>query len=180
MVKTLKENAKKANVSFETYISAYYGLKDEVALRNLLSLTYKRSQWAQDYAKETVTDKQINDYYETEVYGDIEASQILITIDANDDATDEEKQAAENKALETANTVIESLKSGTDFAELAKKYSKDQTSSSNGGSLGKVNDGDLPDEALEALRKLKDGTYTTEAIKSSEGYHILFRTSIYS
>lgn len=177
MVKTLKENAKKANVSFETYISAYYGLKDEVALRNLLSLTYKRSQWAQDYAKETVTDKQINDYYETEVYGDIEASQILITSDANSNSTDEEKTKAENDALEKARNIIKEIQGGKDFATAAKEYSKDSTSAKNGGSLGKVNNGDLPDEALDALRNLKDGSYTTSPVKTSEGYHILYRTS---
>lgn len=177
-LKNVKKNAKSSGTTVNNFLSMYYGIANEEAFEKSMTLNYKRNKFVEDYAKEHVTEKQIKEYYDQKIYGDVEASQILITIDANDDATDEEKQAAENKALETANTVIESLKGGTDFAELAKKYSKDQTSSSNGGSLGKVNDGDLPDEALEALRKLKDGTYTTEAIKSSEGYHILFRTSM--
>jgi len=176
-VKQLKDAAQKANVDLETYISAYYGMKDEDELKDLLSLNYKRNTWTQDYAKETVTEKQINEYYETEVYGDIEASQILITIDAKNDATDDEKKKAENEALEKAKKVIKELKAGKDFAELAKEYSKDETSAKNGGSLGKVNDGDLADEALDALRNLKDGSYTTSPVKSSYGYHILYRTS---
>ena len=176
-VKSIKDAASSANVSFDTYISTYYGFNDESDLRSALQLSYRRNKWAQDYAKETVTDKQINEYYDTEVYGDIEASQILITIDASSSATDEEKKAAENKALDTAKKVIEELKNGKDFAELAKEYSKDSKTASNGGSLGKVNKGDLESEALDALRELKDGSYTTSPVKSSDGYHILYRTS---
>ena len=176
-IKSLKEYAKEANVSFNTYVSAYYGLKDESAVRNYITLNYRRNKWVEDYAKESVTEKQINDYYETEVYGDIEASQILITVDANENATEDEKKEAENKALEKAKSIIKELKDGKDFATLAKENSKDSKSASNGGSLGKVNDGDLADEALDALRELKDGSYTTTPVKSSYGYHILYRTS---
>ena len=177
-VKTVKKNASSSGTTVDNFLSMYYGIANLDAFEKYISLNYKRNKFVEDYAKEHVTDKQIQEYYEGYIYGDIEASQILITIDANDDASDEDKQAAENKALETANTIISELKNGTDFAELAKKYSKDQTSASNGGSLGKVNDGDLPDEALEALRNLKDGTYTTTAVKTAEGYHILYRTSM--
>ena len=152
-LKSLKDAAKEANVDLATYISAYYGMKDEDELKDYLALNFKRNKWVSEYAKETVTEKQIKEYYESKVYGDIEASQILITIDADSDASDEEKTKAENKAQDTARNIIKELKDGKDFAELAKKYSKDQTSASNGGSLGKVNDGDIAEEALSALRK---------------------------
>lgn len=177
-LKSLKDAAKEANVDLSTYISAYYGMKDEDELKDYLALNFKRNKWVSEYAKETVTEKQIKEYYESKVYGDIEASQILITIDADSDASDDEKTKAENKAQDTARNIIKELKDGKDFAELAKKYSKDQTSASNGGSLGKVNDGDLAEEALDALRTLKDGSYTTSPVKSSYGYHILYRKSI--
>lgn len=177
MIKQLKDSAKNANVSFNTYISAYYGMKDEDVLKDYLSLTYKRNQWVSDYGKKSVTDKQINEYYENEVYGDIEASQILITVDASANASDDEKKKAEEKALEKAKSIIQELKDGKDFATLAKENSKDSKTASNGGSLGKVNDGDLAEEALDALRDLKDGSYTTTPVKSSYGYHILYRTS---
>lgn len=176
-VKQVKDAAKKANVSFETYVNAYYGLKDETALRRLLSLTFKRNKWAEDYAKESVTEKQINDYYETETFGDIEASQILITSNANSTSSEEEIKKAEEEALEKAKSVIKELKEGKDFAELAKKYSSDETSAKNGGSLGKVNKGDLADEAIEALRNMKDGSYSETPVKSENGYHILYRVS---
>ncbi len=177
-IKTIKKNAEDSGASLDTYVSMYYGLSDADALEEYLTLNYKRNLYVEDYAKETVSEKQINDYYEQSIYGDVEASQILILVDAKDDATDEKKQEAENKALDKAKNIIKELKEGKDFAELAKKYSKDQNSASNGGSLGKVNTGDIADAALDELRKLKDGTYSTTPIKSDEGYHILYRTSM--
>lgn len=177
-VKTLENSAKEVGVDLETYISAYYKLSTEDDLREYLSLNYKRNLWAQEYAKSIVSEKQINDYYTNYVYGDIEASQILITVEANSDASDEDKTKAEDEALNTAKEIIKKLNNGSDFATLAKEYSKDATSSSNGGSLGKVNTGDIASEALDALRDLKDGSYTKTPVKSSDGYHILYRKSM--
>ncbi len=176
-VKTLKEDAAKYNVSLETYISAYYNIKSESELEDYLALNYKRNLWVLDYAKESVTDKQVSDYYENEVYGDIEASDILITISASSSATDEEKKEAELNALNTANEVISKLKEGNDFATLAKEYSKDQSSKSNGGSLGFINRDDVELEVFNSLVSLSDGSYSTSPVKASDGYHILYRTS---
>ncbi len=177
-VKTVKKLAESANTTLETYIKLYYGLTSEEDLEDYLSLNYKRSLYAEEYAKSIVSEKQIKDYYNNYVYGDVEASQILITVDASSTATDEEKTKAEETALNTAKEVIAKLNSGADFATLAKQYSKDQNSANNGGSLGKVNTGDLADEALAALRELKDGSYTKSPVKASDGYHILYRKSI--
>lgn len=176
-VKTTKEAAKKVNADFDLYLAYYYGLKNESEFRDYLSLNYKRSLWAEEYAEETVTDKQIKEYYETEVVGDIDASHILITVDTKDNATEEEKKTAEQKAYDKAKDIIEKLKKGEDFSKLAKEYSKDSTTSSKGGSLGKINKGDYADEVFEALKNLKDGSYSTSPVKSSYGYHIIYRTS---
>ena len=177
-VKSTKDNAKNYGMSFEDFISGYYNIPTEEAFRAYLTLNYRRNQFVEDYAKEHVSEKQLNEYYENYIYGDVDASQILITVDAASDASDEDKTNAENEALQKAKDIIKELDNGADFAELAKKYSKDQTSSENGGALGKINDGDLADEALEALRNLKDGAYTSSPVKSEYGYHILFRKSM--
>ena len=176
-VKTTKEAAKKVNADFDLYLAYYYGLKNESEFRDYLSLNYKRNLWAEEYAEETVTDKQIKEYYETEVVGDIDASHILITVDTKDNATEEEKKTAEQKAYDKAKDIIEKLKKGEDFSKLAKEYSKDSTTASKGGSLGKINKGDYADEVFEALKNLKDGSYSTSPVKSSYGYHIVYRTS---
>ena len=176
-VKSTKEAAKKVNADFNLYLPYCYGLKNESEFRDYLSLNYKRSLWAKEYAEETVTEKQIKEYYETEVVGDIDASHILITVDTKDGATEEEKKSAEQKAYDKAKEIIEKLKKGEDFSKLAKEYSNDSTTASKGGALGKINTGDYADEVFEALKNLKDGSYSTSPVKSSYGYHIVYRTS---
>lgn len=176
-VKSTKEAAKKLNADFDLYLQYYYGIKSESEFRDYLSLNYKRDLWTQDYAEEEVTEKQIQQYYEEEVVGDIEASHILITVDTKEDATEEEKKKAEQKAYDKTKEVIEKLKKGEDFSTLAKEYSKDSTTAAKGGSLGKINTGDYADEVFEALKNLKDGSYSTSPVKSSYGYHIVYRTS---
>ena len=58
-IKTLEDAAKEAKVSLETYISAYYNIKSKDELKDYLRLNYKRNKWVSDYAKESVTEKQI-------------------------------------------------------------------------------------------------------------------------
>ena len=73
--------------------------------------------------------------------------------------------------------IISKLKDGEDFAKLAKEYSKDEKTSSNGGSLGKVNTDSVEEEVFSALLNLKDGSYSTSPVKTSNGYYILYRKS---
>ena len=173
-IKSAKKQAKKLNADFDTYLSYYYGVKDEDAYRDYLSLNYKRSLWTEDYAKESVTEKQINEYYENEYVGDMEVSHILITIDANNNSSEDEKKEAEEKALNTAKEVIKALDKGEKFEDLAKKYSKDEDTANKGGSLGKINVGDYTTEVVNAAKDLEVGKYTTTPVKSSYGYHIVY------
>ncbi|MDD6272319.1 MAG: peptidylprolyl isomerase [bacterium] len=175
-IKSVKENASSMGVDLNLYLSYYYGVADEDAFKDYLSLNYKRDLWKNDYAKEIVTDKQIEEYYDSEVYGDIDASMILITIDANSDDEDAKKEA-ENKALDKAKDIIAKLKDGEDFASLAKKNSEDESTAANGGSLGFVNSDDVNSEVWSALLNMKDGNYSSEPVKSSKGYYVLYRTS---
>lgn len=176
-IKSAKKQAKELNADFDTYLSYYYGVKDEDAYRDYLSLNYKRSLWTEDYAKESVTEKQINEYYENEYVGDMEVSHILITIDANNNSSEDEKKEAEEKALNNAKEVIKALDKGEKFEDLAKKYSKDEDTAKNGGSLGKINVGDYTSEVVDAAKDLKVGAYTTTPVKSSYGYHIVYLKS---
>lgn len=176
-LKSVKEAAGEMGASLEMYLTYYYGVGSEKSFEDYLTLSFRRDTWTREYAKETITEKQINEYYEQEIYGDVEASHILITVDVKSDATDDEKKDAEAAALKKANDLIEKLKNGEDFAKLAKENSKDATTAANGGNLGKINDGDMPDEVLDAVRSLKDGSYSTKAVKSSQGYHIVYKTS---
>lgn len=160
-------------------IQSYYGFSTIKEFKEYIKLNYYRDLSTTDYAKKQITDDEINTYYKDEIVGDIEASHILITVDAKDDATDEEKKAAEEKAKKTAEEVIEKLNNGEDFSDLAKKYSKDDSNKDKDGDLGKFNKGDMESSFEEAAYKLKVNEYTKEPVKTSYGYHIIKKTKEY-
>ena len=139
--------------TFEQYIKAKYGVSTTAELEEIFSLSYRRSQIAKDYIKNNITETEIKDYFDNSYIGDIEASHILITADYSDGATDEEKQAAEDKALQTAKEVIKKLDEGGDFAALAKEYSKDG-SAEDDGAFGRFGHGDMVSELDDAAYKL--------------------------
>jgi peptidyl-prolyl cis-trans isomerase D len=80
----------------------------------------------------------------------------------------DEKAVAEAKAK--AENVLKQVQSGADFATLAKKYSEDEGTKDNGGSLGWITHGRFPelDSVLFALQKGQ----TTGVVQSSYGFHI--------
>jgi peptidyl-prolyl cis-trans isomerase C len=79
-----------------------------------------------------------------------------------------------------AKAIIKDLDKGADFAELAKKHSKDP-GAQNGGDLGFFSKGEMVPEFSEAAFKLKKGEYTKTPVKTQFGYHIIkvedFRTA---
>ena len=164
--------------TYESYLQARYGINNANDLDEVFELQYRRDLATKDYAKSLITDSEINDYYENEFIGDIEASHILITADYASGATSEEKSAAEEAALNQAKEIIEKLNNGEDFAELAKQYSKDG-SASNGGALGRFGHGDMVSEFETAAYKLAVGEYTKEPVKTQYGYHIIMKTQEY-
>ena len=162
--------------SWENYLTQN-GVENEKELEKNISLTYKRGLAVKDYSKELVTEKEIKKYYQDEIFGDISASHILITPDVEDDATDAEKKAAEEKALKTAKEIITKLKNGEDFEKLAKEYSDDESNSASGGKLGDFNHGQMVEEFEKAAKALKVGSYSTTPVKTEFGYHIILKTA---
>ena len=160
-------------------INSYYGYQTIKEFKEYIKLNYLRDLATTDYAKKQITDKEIDAYYETDIVGDIEASHILITADVKDDATEDEKKKAEEKAEKDAKQIIEKLNNGEDFKELAKTYSKDESNKDNGGALGKFNKGDMEKSFETAAYELKINEYTKEPIKTSYGYHIIKKTKEY-
>jgi len=177
-IKSLKENYETEEELLNA-IQSYYGYSSINEFKDYIILNYYRDLATDDYAKSQVTDKDIEKYYEEETVGDIEASHILITVDVKDDATDEEKEEADKKALKKANEVIEKLNNGEKFEDLAKSYSEDDSNKDNGGALGKFNKGDMVKEFETAAYDLKVNEYTKEPVKTSYGYHIILKTKEY-
>ncbi len=161
--------------SYEAFLQ-YNGIADDAELKELLIKNIKLTSITEDYIKDTLTDKEMKDYYNSNIVGDISAKQILISVNYDDDATDEEKEAADTAAKEKAESIIEELKNGADFSELAKKYSDDSGSKDNGGDLGYFNTGDMVEEFETAAYALDINQYTTEPVKTTYGYHIIMKT----
>ena len=162
--------------AFNAAITQYLGVEDENELRDMLSLEYKRNLAIEDHVQDSIADDEIQKYYDDEIIGDMSVRHILISPDTNDDMTDEEKEAAEEDAKKQAEDLIKQLDDGADFAKLAKKYSDDTGSASDGGLIDYFNRDDNMDEAfLNASIDLEKGKYTKEPVKSSYGYHIILK-----
>lgn len=157
-------------------IYAYYGITDIDKFKDIIRLNYYRTEAVNDYAKKSVTDKQIQKYYDENVYGDISCKHILITPAVTDNMSDEDKTKADNEALQKAKDIIKKLKNGESFDDLAKEYSDDTSNKDKGGDLGYFNTGDMLEEFEKAAFALKKGKYTTTPVKTKYGYHIILKT----
>ncbi len=157
-------------------LSQYYGISSLDDFKEMLKLTYYRNKAVDDYAKNSITDKQVQKYYDEEYVGDISCKHILIAPKTTDSMSDTEKKKAEEAALKTAKEVIKKLNDGAKFDDLAKEYSDDDSNKDKGGDLGYFNKGDMVTEFETAAYALKLNKYTTTPVKTKFGYHIILKT----
>ena len=175
-IEQMKSQYNNDEEAFNAAIQQYLGVEDEDELREMLSLEYKRNLAIEEHVKNSVTDDEIQKYYDDEVIGDMKVRHILIKPDVTDDMSTEEQTEAEEKAKKEAEDLIKKLDDGADFEELAKEYSDDTGSASDGGLIDYFNKDDNMDEAfLNASIDLEEGKYTKEPVKSSFGYHIILK-----
>jgi peptidyl-prolyl cis-trans isomerase C len=116
-----------------------------------------------------VTAEQVNQFYASNSFQQgerVRASHILIAVPENADAA--AKEAARAKAAEILNQV----KGGADFAELAKQHSQDPGSAPRGGDLDYFERGQMVGPFEEAAFALAAGQ-TSELVETRFGYHII-------
>ena len=152
--------------TFDEFITKVLGLKNQTEVEEAIRLNYKKRQATQEYLKNRITDKEINDEYQKEK-GEIKASHILI-------APENSSDAAKKKAKSFAQELIKRIEKGESFEKLAKEYSKD--SKEKGGDLGFVNLDSLTKNFRESLNKLKINEMTKEPVETEYGYHIILKT----
>ncbi len=86
----------------------------------------------------------------------------------NPKATDKVKE----EARQLARSLIDSVKAGADFGELANKYSDDPGSKNNGGDLGFVKRGKFLAEFEAAAYALSPGELS-DVVETAFGYHVI-------
>jgi parvulin-like peptidyl-prolyl isomerase len=103
----------------------------------------------------------------------VRASHILISTRSTDPNADPNKVKAEAKAK--AQDILDQIKKGGDFAELAKKNSADPGSAAKGGDLGFFSKGQMVKEFEETAFSLKPGE-VSGLVETTYGYHIIKAT----
>ena len=161
--------------SYEQFLE-YNGISDDNELKELLIKNSKLTSATEDYIKDNLTEKEMKEYYENNIVGDISAKHILISYEEDEDLSDEENEAKKEEAKAKAEEVIEKLKNGEDFSALAKEYSDDEGTKENGGDLGYFNTGDMVEAFETAAYALDVNEYTTEPVETEYGYHIIMKT----
>lgn len=175
-ISQIKSYYKDNEAGYLSAIKSYFGVESEEELRSVLSLEYKRGQAVNDYVEDHIKDDELESYYKDNVYGDIKASHILISVKTSDDMSDEDKEKEKQKALKKAKEVVEKLDKGEKFEDLAKEYSDDDTNNKKGGNLGYFNKDDMDPNFWNAALALKKKEYTKEPVETSYGYHIILKT----
>lgn len=176
-IATMKKNyANDNDETFASIIKQYFGYNTVEELEDSLHLDYKRQQAVYDFVEESFSDKEVENYYNTYVTGDIQASHILIKSTAKSTDSEEVQAKAEEKAKKKAEEIIEKLNKGEDFSTLAKKYSDDDSTKDKGGDLGTFSIDDMGDQFANAVRNLKVKEYTKTPVKTTYGYEIILKT----
>lgn len=151
-----------------------YGMSTEKIRREMREDTKKNLMAemlkGQKFGKVDVTRREVKEFFEQ--YSDslgfisekFEIAHIFINPKSND--------KLKSKAKEFAQSLLDSINNGADFAELARKYSDDPGSAKDGGDLGFVKRGVFYPEFESAAFKLKQGEIS-RVIESPVGFHII-------
>lgn len=153
---------------------ADWGFKNEQEMEDFFVKEEKKNEVINNYLKGKLTDKQIKDYYDKEVFGELTARHILIKPKSTDSDTDDQKAKAKEQAKEKAIEVIEKLKNGEKWEDLVKKYSEDEGTKEKNGELS-FKKGEVVEPFFKATLNLELNKFTLEPVESEFGYHIIFK-----
>nr|WP_200762552.1 peptidylprolyl isomerase [Nitrosophilus alvini] len=154
--KNFEMGLKKANLTYEEF-------KKELRNDLLIQKLYEKE------VKTDLSEKELKEYYEKNRYKFKLPEKIkLRVIYLRNDPTDPKGR---EKALKRAKEVMEKLKKGEDFAELARVYSN-AMSRIKGGDMGFVHKGMLDEPIEKAAMKLKKGEIS-DIVETSKGFYII-------
>src|SRR6266851_5327746 len=155
-----------------TAIAKFYAdNKESFREPDRVKIDFIRYDFAALEPKEPPSDDEIKTYYEENLKtlfshpDQIHARHILIPV--AEDASAGDKAAARKHAED----LLERVKSGASFADLAKQYSGDPGSSQNGGDLGNVSRRELVKPFEDVAFKLKPGEFGLA--ETQFGFHVI-------
>mgnify|MGYP001186303045 CR=1 FL=1 len=140
-------------------------LRDDIK-KNLMTQKLQEKKFGNVEASKREVEEFFDKYKDS--LGIIPEKVTLAHIFRNPKASDKLKK----KAHDFAQALLDSIKQGRDFAELARKYSEDPVSAAEGGDLGFVKRGIFYPEFESAAFALAD-SQLSEVTESPVGYHII-------
>ena len=133
------------------------GFDSDSAMQNELQ-DYKKQVGVTYFLEKHLVDPGIHQLYERRKW-EFRVSHIMIRPDSN--------------AKQLAESLLDSLKHGADFATLAKKYSQDRYSAPDGGDIFYITAGEVPPSFEDAVYATQPGHIYPHVVKTQFGYHII-------
>lgn len=174
--------------SINQYIESVDGLKevlemygyDEATIKDSINKSLTAFAYQEDiYDSFSISNKDLEEFYnknkeELYTFKSADAAHILFKTYTTDDEgntvelTEEEKAKVKKKAQ----SVLDRVKNGEDFNELAKEFSEDEGSKEDGGELGEFLEGVMVAEFENAVFALEKDQ-VSDLVETSYGYHII-------
>lgn len=128
------------------------------------------SRYFEKYLSEAVTEQAVKNYYAThaEEYEQKKAHVAHILIRTNKSMDETERQAK----LTTAQEAYSKIRTGTDFAAVAREYSEDKVSARKGGDLGWLKEGSISPIFSKKVFEMQEGD-VAEPFETPFGYHVV-------
>ena len=114
-----------------------------------------------------VTDKEIYKYYADEVFGDVDSKHILAKID-----TSSEDGLSDEEAKKLAKEIISKLIDGKTWDEIITEYGDKIVHEELGYNAFNAS---LESSYLKECKNLEVGKYSKDPVKTSYGYHIVYK-----
>lgn len=141
------------------------GFENENDFFEYLSLNKKRELYYEDYTKKLISSKEIEKYYESDVVGDIDTKHILVRTGQEDSLSDKDAKAL-------AESMIKKLNAGTSWEDVIKENEDKIVNEELGFQAFNA---PLDEAYVKEMKSLKVGTYSKKPVKSSFGYHIVYK-----
>lgn len=172
----IKEEAEKYISSYSKYYKKSEedflkenGFKNIEDFAKFLSLDYKRNLYYYDYLASLIGEDKIQKYYDENVYGTINTKHVLVKVS---------EKMLEGKSQEIAKEIIVKLaEKNADFDKIVEEYKKEYGADTivveDLGYLGFTDRIETP--FMDALKSMENNSYSKEPVKTSYGYHVIYR-----